>query len=115
MPLTSQHCIETPNRPEVEGETRPIRHALAKKRFITKYTETITTLYENFLRSMRAYGDLEFMGVRKFDQDPKGPYVFQTYVQVAERVKFLTSAMHLFKLKEKTKVGIYSINKPEWV
>lgn len=52
----------------------------------------------------------------KDEQGKAGPYHWLTYAQVRERVdNFASGLVNMFQLPEKANVGIYSINRVEWV
>ncbi len=42
-------------------------------------------------------------------------YVFETYGHVAKRVSDLAAGMSQLGLQEKTNIGLFSINRAEWV
>lgn len=48
--------VNSPGAQAKEGETIPIRHCLAEKEFIVTHDPSVTTVYENFQRSVRLYG-----------------------------------------------------------
>jgi long-chain acyl-CoA synthetase len=44
-----------------------------------------------------------------------GKFEFKTYNQVYDLVKFIGSGMRSMGVAENANVGLYSINRPEWV
>lgn len=61
MPVASlssnrQLTIDSPGAIAKEGETIPFRHPLAKNEFIITHDSSVTTIYDNFQRSVRIFG-----------------------------------------------------------
>ena len=84
----------------------------------TLFLPTIQTLYDNFQQGLRLSRDKPCLGQRS----PSGEYQFQTYAQVAERFTHFGSGLvklmsSVGRASESTgaHVGIYAINRPEWV
>lgn len=44
-----------------------------------------------------------------------GPFQFESYARVAERVLNMAAVMKSLNFKEKACIGLYSVNRPEWV
>ncbi|KAI1174595.1 hypothetical protein F4777DRAFT_375715 [Nemania sp. FL0916] len=59
------YSIESPNSPEVQGETKPRRHPLTKDGLITKPADDISTAYELLRVSVAKYGNAKCMGSRR--------------------------------------------------
>lgn len=56
------------------------------------------------------------LGIRSFLSDgSRGAYEFETYREVATQVNKLASALRNLKLEPNASVGIFSINRPEWI
>lgn len=51
----------------------------------------------------------------KDEQGKAGPYQWLTYSQVKERVDNFASGLAMLQIPEKANIGIYSINRVEWV
>lgn len=62
-------------------------------------------------------GESKFLGYRVKDEQGKaGAYQWLSYAQVRERVDYFASGVESFvQLPEKANIGIYSINRVEWV
>jgi long-chain acyl-CoA synthetase len=54
---------------------------------------------------------LPMLGTR----NESGEYSYQTYGEVALRVRNLAAALHALGVTEKARVGLYSINRAEWI
>lgn len=98
-----------------------------------------TTLYESFARSVRLWPDRPCMGVRQMSGGKIGGYRFQTYKEVAARANNVASGLRALGVQpvrsraslcascacrahgvafcrlQKDRVGLYSVNRPEWV
>ncbi|KAL4852872.1 Long chain acyl-CoA synthetase 7 [Chlorella vulgaris] len=77
--------------------------------------DDIHTLYDNLESSVAAYGDTPYLGHRTSDaKGQPGPYVWQTYSEVAELRSAIGSGMQHLGIQSGAAVGLYSINQPEW-
>jgi long-chain acyl-CoA synthetase len=107
-----------PNAPEIPGETKPYRHFTLKPGEPLQDNTVIPTVYENF---MHGYNETEgkgnYLGFRRIVDNVAGAYEWITYEECLERVKNFGSAILSEKigLKPNEPLGIYSINRPEWV
>ncbi|KAJ3207226.1 Long chain acyl-CoA synthetase 7 peroxisomal [Entophlyctis luteolus] len=77
----------------------------------------VDTLHENFLHGVEVAADLPFLGTRPVTNGLAGPYIWQTYREVKKRIENLGAGiLTTFKeLSEHPHVGIYSVNRAEWV
>lgn len=55
------------------------------------------------------------MGVRKLVNGEAGEYEFESYERVGQRVHNLAAGLASFKLGVKANIGLYSVNRPEWI
>jgi len=60
-------------------------------------------------------GEHEFLGVRRMVGEDPAEYVFETYERVGQRVNNLAAGLATLNIPAKANVGLYSINRPEWV
>lgn len=94
------------------------RHPLAANDFITHYSPRVQTLYDVFWETVREHPLRPFLGTR----GPSGDYAFETYAEVAERVRRVASGLAAL-LSDKSQpedekpkmVGLFSKNRPEWI
>lgn len=98
-------------RPERPGESEVLRSKKGEKGLISKEWADVDTLYDNFWRGVKNFPNNECLGWREGD----GPYKWLTYSQVDKRMRNLGSGFIDLGLKPKDFVGLYSINRPEWV
>jgi len=72
-------------------------------------------MFENFKKGVAAAGDRPCLGHRPMTNGVAGPYVWQTYKEVLQRILNLGSALAGRGLKKGSIVGVFSINRPEWL
>ncbi|CAI5991270.1 unnamed protein product, partial [Closterium sp. NIES-65] len=77
-------------------------------------TPVIDTMWSLFTASVYRFGDNKFLGKRSIVDGKAGPFVWDTYSQVHDKVLHLGSAYRAAGLEANAKVGIYGINSPEW-
>ncbi|KAG9347009.1 hypothetical protein JZ751_005936 [Albula glossodonta] len=98
---------------EIEGGELARRSPLIdSETYMTHFYSDTTTMYEVFRRGVRVSNNGPCLGSRK----PNEPYVWLSYLEVAERAELLGSAL-LHKGHSKTSdqfIGIFSQNRPEW-
>ena len=64
---------------------------------------------------MEKYGNSPCLGTRKVVNGVAGDYEWMTYAEVGTRRRNLGSGLSLLKQRKEEPVGIYSINRPEWI
>jgi long-chain acyl-CoA synthetase len=99
-----------------DGET-PVRRAVrAKDGLIPRWDENIHSLYHMFEASIKLNPDGRCMGTRSKLADGKpGDYVWQSYQQIGQRRLNFGAGLISLGLESGSPVGIYSINRPEWL
>ncbi|KAJ3273995.1 hypothetical protein HDV01_003665 [Terramyces sp. JEL0728] len=111
---------------DIEGEGKPRRSISCKGKDLQDFNlpPGINNLHDNFLRGVQLSADKNYLGARiKLDNGNFGPYEWQSYNQIYTRVKNLgytiivnySSALVERGFKKDTKIGIFSINRIEWV
>eukprot|EP00475_Leptophrys_vorax_P023842 TRINITY_DN3282_c0_g1_i1.p1 TRINITY_DN3282_c0_g1~~TRINITY_DN3282_c0_g1_i1.p1 ORF type:complete len:742 (-),score=225.71 TRINITY_DN3282_c0_g1_i1:1064-3289(-) len=79
------------------------------------------TSYKNFQTTAKALPNTPFLGTRKRlhpdkpDDLSAGEYVWKTYGEVAQLVNFAAQGMAELGVKTKENIGIYLINREEWI
>ncbi|KAJ3173865.1 hypothetical protein HK101_011019 [Irineochytrium annulatum] len=124
LPLYS---VEVPGtRPSDGSETGSYRSALTPAGLVTDFP-TIKTFYDAFQYGKKVGGNRPCLGHRPTSRDPatgvirSEGYVWQTYNQVSERrINFGCGLMQVHREVfgaegDKFNVGIYAVNRPEWV
>ncbi|KAI9003599.1 hypothetical protein BC832DRAFT_559366 [Gaertneriomyces semiglobifer] len=112
---TIMYTAEVPDAPEVSGSGKPRRHFCHVDQKLVGAPEGVSTLYDNFLRGVSISGDSPFLGTRPITNGVPGPYVWQTYNEILRRVKNLASGIALRNVKVDANVGLFSINRAEWI
>ncbi|KAJ3000233.1 Long chain acyl-CoA synthetase 7 peroxisomal [Globomyces sp. JEL0801] len=75
------------------------------------YPPGLTSLHQNFLHGLRTSKNDPFLGTRI----KNGPYVWETYQDIYDRVKAFGSGLMKLGVKENENLGMYSINRTEWI
>jgi long-chain acyl-CoA synthetase len=80
-------------------------------------TIDVTTLYDSFRLAAERYSAQPCLGHRPIDTETgkPGPFVFQTYGEVAAKVGALASGLAAQGLKKGARVGVYGPNCVEWM
>ncbi|GMH32297.1 hypothetical protein BSKO_00131 [Bryopsis sp. KO-2023] len=95
--------------------TPTYRYYLAKQGLETEY-KGCSTLYDLFERSAAKYHDRPYHGHREINPETNaaGPFVWQSYSEVATIVKCLAKALSKVGCTKGSKIGIYGPNAPQW-
>ena len=114
-PLT----LEVPDAPEVAGEGKPRRHQRFPELLGLPFDDKpdVDTPLKAFFAAADRFPENRCLGSRRPNPDGKGagPYEWVTYSQVKQNA--ICVGEHLLKacgLSRGSKVGIYSMNRPEW-
>uniref|UniRef100_A0A8C6AFL7 Long-chain-fatty-acid--CoA ligase n=1 Tax=Monodon monoceros TaxID=40151 RepID=A0A8C6AFL7_MONMO len=80
---------------------------------LTHYYDDARTMYEVFRRGLSVSGNGPCLGFR----NPKKPYQWLSYQEVADRAEFLGSGLLQHNCKPCTDqfIGIFAQNRPEWI
>ncbi|KAJ3167148.1 Long chain acyl-CoA synthetase 7 peroxisomal [Geranomyces variabilis] len=113
--LPTSWTVEVPGSPDVPGETKPRRHYLEGDQPLQGCPAEAQSGYEVFLRGVKMSGDQPYLGHRPMNAGVAGPYVWETYNQVHARIKNLGSGFTKRGLVANDAVGLFSVNRPEWV
>ncbi|KAI8912664.1 hypothetical protein EDD86DRAFT_201962 [Gorgonomyces haynaldii] len=114
-PSSFQYTVELPDAPEVAGEGKPRRYYKSVGKELVSHPEGIHNLHQNFLHGVSVSGDVPCLGKRSIVDGKPGPYEWQTYKQVLERVTKVGTALVRRGLKREAMVGLFSINNSEWI
>jgi len=105
---------------EAEGETA-VRRAVGISRgplidHLSDGRWKVTTLYENFQRAVKLYGDNECLGTRSFlPLGGRGPYEWKSYKEIGRLATAFGSGLKNLGAVRGEHIGIYSKNREEWV
>ncbi|KAJ3321380.1 Long chain acyl-CoA synthetase 7 peroxisomal [Boothiomyces sp. JEL0866] len=119
-PLTAQSNYQYTyeiDEDDIEGEGKPRRSISCFGKNLEDFNlpPGITNLHDNFLRGVQISADKNYLGARVPQGSGFGPYEWQTYNQIYSRVKNLGSALVNRGFKKDAKIGIFSINRIEWI
>ncbi|KAI8815019.1 hypothetical protein BJ742DRAFT_782010 [Cladochytrium replicatum] len=109
------YTIDVPGAPDIPGEGKPRKAALFADDKEVDMIPGIANLYDNFLHGVKVAGNDPFMGIRPTVNGEPGPYVWQTYNEIHQRIKDLAAYYKILGLDTKANVGLFSINRPEWI
>ncbi|KAI9217205.1 hypothetical protein BC828DRAFT_391771 [Blastocladiella britannica] len=107
--------INSPGAPEVAGEGIPRRAAYLGNDALSGMPPGIKSLHEVFLTGVKISGDRPFLGHRAVVGGVAGDYAWLTYNQIYARVRNLASGIASFGLAPQDPLGLFSINRSEWV
>jgi len=107
--------VEVKDAPEIPGEGKPRRNVYCPDKLIDSMPSGVQNLYENFKRGVEISGDRPCLGRRPIVDGKAQPYVWETYNQVHQKVLQSASAFKHYGLTKGSRLGILSVNRPEWV
>jgi long-chain acyl-CoA synthetase len=82
----------------------------------THYWAGVNTLWESFMRGVENHPKNRCWGIRKLlDDNKRGEYEWKTYEECHKDVLTFASGLVELGVKRGANVGIYSINRPEWL
>jgi len=97
------------------GEGKVRRSVFATEGLVAADFFGCKTLYECFKRGVENNGDKPCFGRRLIQDGKAGAYVWETFNQIQSRVMALGSFFVKRELPRGGNVGIFSVNRPEWV
>ncbi|KAI8930189.1 hypothetical protein BC831DRAFT_433354 [Entophlyctis helioformis] len=110
---TAVYTVEVGDAKPGEGKARRYRQTPLGP--LVTLPEGVTNLHENFLKGRRIAGDAPFLGTRPVVDGVAGPYEWESYNQVYTRIQNLGSGLLKRGLKTGDNVGLFSVNRAEWV
>jgi long-chain acyl-CoA synthetase len=108
------YAIPAPGFEPKEGETLPYRHFKFSDKLVD-HPEGIYTLWDMYLNGNELGGDKPFMGTRRIENGVAKEYVWQSHKQVRQRIENYGKGLGHLGLGHQKSVGIYAVNRPEWV
>lgn len=103
---------DEPYDKKIEGAPRCNRR---EGKELLSHPQGITSLHDNLLHGVRHSGDKPFLGRRPIVNGTAQAFVFETYNTVYDKVKSIGSGLKSLGVEVEAKIGLYSINRPEWV
>ncbi|PRP86830.1 fatty acyl-CoA synthetase [Planoprotostelium fungivorum] len=92
-----------------------VRRAIAYKELLTTFDDNILNLWDSFESSVKKNPQANCLGYRPRTDAGVGPYTFISYSDVKDRVVRLASGLSSIGLQEDAPIGIFAINRVEWV
>lgn len=75
----------------------------------------IGTLHDNFVHAVDSFPDYKYLGTRVRVDGSVGEYKWMTYGEVSTARSAIGSALQSYGLSKGSRVGLYFINRPEWI
>ncbi|KAK9691893.1 hypothetical protein RND81_09G226900 [Saponaria officinalis] len=99
------------------GKWNVYRSALSPLKLVTRFPDhpEIGTLHDNFVHAVKSFPDYKYLGSRVRDDGTVGEYKWTTYGEVSTARSAVGSALQNFGLSKGMTVGLYLINRPEWI
>ncbi|KAK9732537.1 hypothetical protein RND81_04G005800 [Saponaria officinalis] len=99
------------------GKWNVYRSARSPLQLVTRYPNhpAIGTLHDNFVHAVECFPDYKYLGTRVRVDGTVGEYKWVTYGEVSTARSAVGSALQNFGLTKGMSVGLYFINRPEWI
>ncbi|KAJ1733965.1 medium-chain fatty acid-CoA ligase faa2 [Coemansia biformis] len=119
MNRRNTYSIPVPNAPEIKNETMPVLNRNAVDNQLLFGSDSLSTVYENFLLGMKRAGgpDMQVLGFRDVstkDGNTVGWIKWMTYGEFHDRFRNLSRGLRGLGLRPGDNVGLYSGNSLEW-
>lgn len=75
----------------------------------------IETLHDNFVHAVKTFGDYKYLGTRVQADGMIGEYTWMTYGEAGAAREAIGSALRFHGLQKGACIGLYFINRPEWL
>lgn len=102
---------------KIEGEGRARRNALSPNHLVSHLEEDgIYTLYDSLIKSCEKYGDRNCFSERKKDANGNlGDFEWISYKSFLQGCEYVAAGLCEIGVEPKSKVGIFSKNRLEWL
>ncbi|KAI5649107.1 hypothetical protein M9H77_35112 [Catharanthus roseus] len=99
------------------GKWNVYRSAKSPLKLVSRFADKpeIATLHDNFLHSAKTFPDHKYLGTRVRDDGTIGEYKWMTYGEVSTARSAIGSGLVLHGIPKGSCVGLYFINRPEWL
>ncbi|KAL8130477.1 hypothetical protein V2J09_019632 [Rumex salicifolius] len=99
------------------GKWNVYRSVQSPLKLVSRFPEhpDIGTLHDNFVSTVERYPDYKYLGTRVRVDGTVGEYKWMTYGEVSNARSAIGSALQNYGLLKGACVGLYFINRPEWV
>ncbi|KAG5232469.1 long chain acyl-CoA synthetase [Salix suchowensis] len=99
------------------GKWNVYRSARSPMKIVTRFHDhpEIETLHDNFVRAVKTFGDYKYLGTRVRADGMIGEYTWMTYGEAGAAREAIGSALRFHGLQKGACIGLYFINRPEWL
>ncbi|CAH2044536.1 unnamed protein product [Thlaspi arvense] len=99
------------------GKWNVYRSAKSPMKLVSRFPDhpEIGTLHDNFVHAVETYPDNKYLGTRVRSDGTVGEYTWMTYAEAASARQAIGSGLLLHFVEQGACVGIYFINRPEWL
>ncbi|WVZ88020.1 hypothetical protein U9M48_034582 [Paspalum notatum var. saurae] len=99
------------------GKWNVYRSARSPRRLISRFPDNpdIGTLHDNFTYSVETFRDYKYLGTRIRPDGTIGDYTWVTYGEASTSRTAVGSGLIYHGVLEGARVGLYFINRPEWI
>ncbi|MCE3050038.1 Long chain acyl-CoA synthetase 7 peroxisomal [Datura stramonium] len=99
------------------GKWNVYRSARSPLKLVTRFPDhpEIGTLHDNFEHAVQTFQDYKYLGSRIRVDGTVGEYKWMTYGEVGTARTAIGSGLHYYGLQLGARVGLYFINRPEWM
>lgn len=93
------------------------RSARSPMKIVTRFHDhpEIETLHDNFVHAVKTFGDYKYLGTRVQADGMIGDYTWMTYGEAGAAREAIGSALRFHGLQKGACIGLYFINRPEWL
>ncbi|KAJ4850760.1 Long chain acyl-CoA synthetase 7 peroxisomal [Turnera subulata] len=116
LPHSQQYSVVLPERLDT-GKWNVHRSARSPRDLVARFKDhpEIQTLHDNFVHAAEVYADYKYLGTRVRDDGTVGEYTWMTFGEAATAREAIGSGLRYHGIKQGACVGLYFINRPEWV
>ncbi|KAG8089095.1 hypothetical protein GUJ93_ZPchr0011g27568 [Zizania palustris] len=99
------------------GKWNVYRSALSPLRLLDRFpgNPDIGTLHDNFVYAVETFKDCRYLGTRVCADGTAGDYKWMTYGEASTNRTAVGSALIYHGIPEGARIGLYFINRPEWI
>ncbi|GMH13162.1 hypothetical protein Nepgr_015003 [Nepenthes gracilis] len=99
------------------GKWNVYRSARSPLKLISRFPDhpEIGTLHDNFVHAVESFPDCKYLGTRVRMDGTVGEYKWMTYGEVSTARSAIGSALQNHGISKGARIGLYFINRPEWV
>ncbi|XP_061944946.1 long chain acyl-CoA synthetase 7, peroxisomal [Populus nigra] len=99
------------------GKWNVYRSARSPMKIVTRFHDhpEIETLHDIFVHAVKTFGDYKYLGTRVQADGMIGEYTWMTYGEAGAAREAIGSALRFHGLQKGACVGLYFINRPEWL